>query len=322
MIDWIVYKGNIYYGEVNRKGIPHGYGTLKTEELSFEGCFKNGKMEGLMNVKDSGDYRFQVLIRHGEVIEGKVRGDVEELIMDIGVYHGGVDGEMLPYGEGEFILPDGTTIKGIWDEDGINGPFIKETLKGSVVEGVMDKGCHNGYTIVRFSNGDTMTGYVISEETEEGLKTHFDTIDLYQSQYGGNSGCPDETLDDFWEDYMRLRYHPDVIHKDSKIEMMYQYVYGKMMDSAAGYGHLLFDKDGVCLKEYRHKDNAYEKVCPYPYVIRNEKEATYFAERFYDEYHLHLTTMQKIGQNLYEWIADYETAEEVNRKGGEPGGVL
>ncbi len=312
MIDWIVYQGNVYYGETDEKKIPNGHGTLKCEELTFEGNFAEGKMEGLMNVKDREGYRFQAIMRGGEVIDGKICGEVEELILDVGVYHGGVDEQMLPYGEGEFILPDGTAVRGTWDEEGLRGPYVKTSLKGSVEEGIMDHGRSSGFTRVRFCSGDTIEGYVISEEEDDGIYTRFDTIDLYRSKFSGNEECPDEVFSDHWDDYMAFRKHPDTIYKDSKIEIMYMHIFHLLHERSSGYGLLQFRKDGVYIRDSWHGDEPYEKICPYPYCICSDEEVSYFTDRFYEEYHLHILIMNDSGRpNEFQWVCDYEIAMKI-----------
>ena len=166
-------------------------------------------------------------------------------------------------------------------------------------------------------------GYVISEKTEDGIVTRFDTIDLYGSSFGGNEECPDEAIGYYWDDYMELRYHPDVIYKDSNIEQLYILAYQAMVCSKAGYGHLLFTRDGIFFKEHWHQGNEYEKIGSFPYRLRTDEEVRYFADRFYEEYHLHLTILNDSGEpNTFEWVTDHETFEEIMRKSTETEEVL
>lgn len=168
-----------------------------------------------------------------------------------------------------------------------------------------------------------MKGFMVSKENEDEIDNYFDTIDFYNCLFSGNEECPDEAIDFYWDDYMRLRKHPDTIYKDSRLEMMYMQVFKALHETEANYGLLLFDKDGAYMKEYWHQDNEYKLICPCPYDLHSDKEVKYITDRFYEEYHLHITALNDSGNpNEFQWVANYETFEDIVTKGGREEEIL
>lgn len=129
-------KGNLFNGELNSKGEPHGYGSVwwATGDR-FEGKFENGVYNG------EGMYFFANGMKHyGNFKNGEIAGLGVRYYADKGIYFGQWKGGKN-HGTGMFIWPNGEKFLGVFKDDEIEGLGTLTWLSGRKIEAIWaDKG--------------------------------------------------------------------------------------------------------------------------------------------------------------------------------------
>ena len=142
-----------YRGEVNKEGMPHGYGIFQYHSGNiYEGMWRNGKYHGKGKLKHSSGACYE-----GEYIEGLQDG--------YGVYrhvtgdvYSGYWKDDLRQGKGLYVYADGDMYDGDWLEGVHHGQGIYKDNKGNCYEGEWNQGLHHGKGRFRFSDGDVYEG--------------------------------------------------------------------------------------------------------------------------------------------------------------------
>lgn len=126
-----VSKGNLYLGECNSKGEPHGSGTVwwATGDR-YEGRFENGVYSG------EGMYYFSNGMKHyGYFKNGEIDGLGVRYYVEKGIYFGEWKNGKN-HGKGMFIWPNGEKYLGVFKEDEIEGLGVLTWLSGRKIEGI------------------------------------------------------------------------------------------------------------------------------------------------------------------------------------------
>ena len=150
-------NGNIYKGNLNRYGKPHGYGILNYKnEVIYQGHIVNNRFEGKGTMK---------WIKDKQTYSGEWKNNVR-------------------HGTGKMYYSNGTIYSGEWKNDSIHGEGIMEYKDGRQYEGVWtDK--FTGKGIIYYPNNIVYEG-IWSGEYRDPNGTGKMTYEKTNAEYEGN----------------------------------------------------------------------------------------------------------------------------------------
>jgi hypothetical protein len=137
--DKLLFNGAKYNGDV-KNNIPHGYGVYETQNIKYEGYFKDGIFDlfGILTDK----------VRKFKYIGSFKDGNKE--------------------GYGKIIFDDGKYFEGLFKNNSANGVGYMEYSDGEIYVGEFKNNLADGFGTVYYSNGNIFTGS-FSKDKEDGI---------------------------------------------------------------------------------------------------------------------------------------------------------